>query len=101
MPWCETCDRFLSPPTVRADGTCPECGRAVDPGGPTPGVRAVRRPRRHATDDDEDLPPIPWHLKLLAGAVAVYLGYRALQGIEWLVGRSCGSRTIRAAEPPA
>ena len=38
-------------------------------------------------DDDEDLPPIPWHLKLLAGAVAVYLGYRALQGIEWLVGR--------------
>jgi hypothetical protein len=37
-------------------------------------------------EDDEDLPPIPWHLWLLAGALAVYLGYRAMQGIEWLLG---------------
>jgi hypothetical protein len=37
--------------------------------------------------DDEPLPPVPWHLKLLAAAVAIYLGYRAFQGIEWLVGR--------------
>jgi len=36
-------------------------------------------------DDDEDLGPLPWHLKLLAGALAVYLGWRAFQGIEWLV----------------
>jgi hypothetical protein len=34
-----------------------------------------------------DLEPIPWHLKLLAAAVALYLGWRALQGIEWLVHR--------------
>ena len=34
--------------------------------------------------DDDDLGPIPWHLKLLAGALAVYLGYRAWQGIEWV-----------------
>jgi hypothetical protein len=38
------------------------------------------------TDDDEHLPPIPWHLWLLAAALAVYLGYRAMQGIEWLLG---------------
>jgi hypothetical protein len=37
-------------------------------------------------DDDEELPPIPWHLWLLAAALAVYLGYRAMQGIEWLLG---------------
>jgi hypothetical protein len=37
-------------------------------------------------DDEEDLPPIPWHLWLLAAALAVYLGYRAMQGIEWLLG---------------
>ena len=37
-----------------------------------------------AVEADDDLGPIPWHLKLLAGALAVYLGYRALQGIEWL-----------------
>ena len=43
-----------------------------------------------ATTDGEwvpDLDPVPWHLKLLAGAVALYLGWRAFQGIEWIVHR--------------
>ena len=74
MPWCESCDRFLSPSTVVADGSCPACGRPVDPGA------------AHGADghDDDDLGPIPWHLTLLGGALAVYLGWRAYQGIEWL-----------------
>ena len=81
VPWCTTCDRFLSPSTVRADGSCPACGRPVDRG------------RAHASDEvsaastdehDDDVGPVPWHLKLLAGALAVYLGYRAWQGIEWV-----------------
>ncbi len=80
MPWCDACDRFLSPSTVKIDGTCPSCGRVVDAG------------HAHLADhgeeqEDENLPPIPWHLWLLAAALAVYLGYRAMQGIEWLVGR--------------
>ncbi len=81
MPWCTTCDRFLSPPTVRADGTCPTCGRTVERG------------RAHAvattTDDasDEQPVPLPWHLKLLAAALAVYLGFRAWQGIDWIIHR--------------
>jgi hypothetical protein len=77
VPWCDTCDRFLSPSTVRADGACPTCGHAVDPGA---GHAA-------ATSDDEELGPIPWHLKLVAGALALYLGYRAWQGIEWVAHR--------------
>ena len=118
VPWCEPCDRFLSPSTVRTDGTCPECGRAVDPGrahapadpvsirgAPTPS--APSPPASTATptpapapssapsptniygepiDDDEKV-PLPWHLKLLAGALAVYLGYRFLQGVEWVFGK--------------
>ncbi len=81
MPWCDTCDRFLSPSTVKVDGTCPSCGRVVDAG------RAhTAEASSAAADDDETLPPIPWHLWLLAAAVAVYLGYRAMQGIEWLLG---------------
>lgn len=28
---------------------------------------------------------MPWHFKMLVGAIALYLGYRAFQGIEWLV----------------
>ena len=80
MPWCDACDRFLSPSTVKVDGTCPSCGRTVDPG------HAHAIEAKPADTDDEDLPPIPWHLWLLAGALAIYLGYRAMQGIEWLLG---------------
>ena len=43
MPWCDVCDRFLSPSTVKVDGTCPSCGRVVDPATPTP-RRLRRRP---------------------------------------------------------
>jgi len=75
---------------VTVDGTCPACGRTVDPGhghrAPTdaPGEVAVNAPAETAADASEPLGPIPWHLKLLAGALALYLGYRAWQGIEWL-----------------
>jgi hypothetical protein len=85
VPWCDACDRFLSPSTVLPDGRCPSCGRAVDAGA---AHTAAVRPAEAATEDeDEDLGPIPWHLKLLAAALAVYLGFRAWQGIEWVLGR--------------
>jgi hypothetical protein len=77
VPWCTDCDRFLSPSTVRADGTCPTCGQPVDRGAVASGTDIAT---------DEELPPVPWHLKLLAVAVAIYLGYRLYQGIGWLVG---------------
>ncbi len=88
MPWCDACDRFLSPSTVNVDGTCPSCGRVVDAGhAHTPAPVTAPAPQDARTDDDEeDLPPIPWHLWLLAAALAVYLGYRAMQGIEWIFG---------------
>ena len=85
MPWCDACDRFLSPSTVKVDGTCPSCGRVVDAGH---AHSASPRPAPGGEDvaEEEDLPPIPWHLWLLAAALAIYLGYRAMQGIEWLLG---------------
>jgi hypothetical protein len=86
VPWCASCDRFLSPSTVHADGTCPACGQPVDAG------HAHHRatitdptPAGEPPDAEEPLEPVPWHFKLLLGALAVYLGYRALQGIEWLI----------------
>ncbi len=75
MPWCGSCDRFLSPSSVRTDGTCPTCGRTVDAGGAHAPAVAT---------EEEELDPIPWHFKLLLGAAALYLGYRAFQGIEWV-----------------
>jgi hypothetical protein len=74
VPWCRECDRYLAPPTVRPDGTCPACGRAVDTG-PV------------ATKPKADLPPVPWHFKLMLCALAVYLGYRFVQMGEWLLHR--------------
>jgi hypothetical protein len=87
VPWCDACDRFLSPSTVRSDGTCPSCGRLVDPGHAHTAAHAAEATSKIDDEDDETLPPIPWHLWLLAAALAVYLGYRAMQGIEWLLGR--------------
>jgi len=72
VPWCDTCDRFYNPNTLRADGTCPSCGRHV--GEPT--ALAEDAPARGA----------PWHFKLLVLATTVYLGYRLFQGVLW-VGR--------------
>ena len=61
MPWCDTCDRMIENDHVTGEGECPECGEQL-----------VRR-------------KIPWHLKLMGGVTAVYLGWRAYQGIVWLV----------------
>ena len=88
MPWCATCDRFLSPPTVTPDGRCPTCGRPVEPGrahsaeehAPPGGERAQSPP-------EEDLGPIPLHLKVLGVALVIYLGWRFIQGVEWVIHR--------------
>jgi len=62
---------------VTADGTCPRCGSPVD---------APERVKTQTERDEEELAPVPWHLKLLALAIAIYLGYRLVQGIEWVLG---------------
>jgi hypothetical protein len=72
MPWCETCSRFLNPNTLEADGTCPTCGRQV----------AEPANERAATQQKA-----PWHFKLLVLATVIYLGWRLVQLIEWVVGR--------------
>jgi hypothetical protein len=100
MPWCPSCQRFLSPPTVTPDGTCPACGRPVEPGrgrvtstGEAPlepdqgrvASAGEAAPGPRPEEDEEELPPIPAHLKFLGVAVIVYLGYRFWQGIEWVI----------------
>jgi hypothetical protein len=45
-------------------GECPTCGHVIAP------------PKK-----------APWHFKFLLGGVVVYLGYRAYQGVEWLLHR--------------
>lgn len=61
MPWCEDCNRFWNPPSMGQGGECPTCGRVIAP------------PQK-----------APWHFKVLLGGTAVYLAYRAYQGVAWL-----------------
>jgi hypothetical protein len=46
-----------------AGGECPNCGRVIAEPAKT-----------------------PWHFKLLLAAVVLYLGFRAFQGVEWVIG---------------
>jgi hypothetical protein len=81
VPWCDECAKFWSPPSV-SDGACPTCGSVLE---------APSRPNRQADTAPGDAPvevvhaKAPWHFKLLLVALILYLGYRAYQGIAWLI----------------
>jgi hypothetical protein len=62
LPWCESCSKFFPPTALQDNGECPDCGTVIG-----------------------EPPKVPWHFKLLLVAVVVYLGFRAWQGIDWLV----------------
>lgn len=90
MPWCQPCGRFFNPNTVQADGTCPACGALIDdhrPARAAPAVDgdegAVRR--QAAATRSGTRPPtdtkVPWHFWVLVAAAALYLGWRAVQGL--------------------
>ena len=64
MPWCDDCNRFLTPTSMSKDGECPSCGRVI-----------------------AEVPKAPWHFKLLVVATVLYLGFRAYQGVAWLIER--------------
>ncbi|HLM65239.1 MAG TPA: hypothetical protein VK306_13145 [Acidimicrobiales bacterium] len=78
MPWCETCSRFLNPNSLEADGSCPTCGRVVADAGKLAADRAK------AADGEVD-EKTPWHFKLLIAVVVLYLGWRLVQVIGWIV----------------
>lgn len=64
MPWCEECDRLVEDDELTEDGECPACA-----------TQLVDVPRR----------PVPWYFKMMLVASVVYLGYRAFQGVTWVV----------------
>lgn len=50
---------------MSGDGSCPTCGRSIATA--TPELKT------------------PWHFKLLVAAVVLYLGWRVVQMIGWLL----------------
>ncbi len=91
MPWCQPCARFYSPNTMTERGDCPSCGsHLADPAdvGPSVELRGRRRARQAAGEldladlnADEAPARVPWHFWVLLAMAALYLGWRALQGI--------------------
>ena len=91
MPWCEHCAKFWNPSSMTAEGTCPSCGRTlarptpaapsadadVDDGVPaaTPATLSGAGLREMAGESGK----APWHFKLMVVALALYLGWRAVQ----------------------
>jgi hypothetical protein len=66
MPWCDTCSRYYNPNSMPVDGSCPQCGKQIA--------------------EPQDVPSrAPWHFKVLIVAAAIYLGWRFVQGIQWLL----------------
>jgi len=81
VPWCDECAKFWSPPSLQ-DGHCPTCGAELEaPAKPAAGDAGAGRDGAGA----EDHPAAPWHFKLLMVALVLYLGYRAYQGVFWLI----------------
>ena len=63
MTWCEGCDVDVPDSELTEDGACPHCGTVLG----------------------DERRPVPWHFKLMIVATVVYLGYRAYQGVGWIV----------------
>ena len=79
MPWCETCAKYLAPSAMNQDGSCPACDRVVTTttvnGTITPENLDLKRLARGSNDADVSL---PWHFKLLVGALVLYLSWRVI-----------------------
>jgi hypothetical protein len=100
MPWCEHCAKFWTPSSMKADGSCPTCGRVlprataaapgeVEPGEadtgegePGPALRAKDVNLREMAGKDARA---PWHFKLLMVLLAIYLGWRLVQLIQLVI----------------
>jgi hypothetical protein len=65
MPWCDTCSRYWTNPSLAPDGSCPTCGRTI-------GEAHVE-------------PRAPWHFKLMVAALVVYLVWRAIDLVGQLL----------------
>jgi hypothetical protein len=82
MPWCEECDRFYTPSTLSTGGDCPEGHHVAD----APDAGGLAQSDAGDGESGEQKFRVPWHFWLLVAVLVVYLGYRLIQLISWLLG---------------
>ena len=82
MPFCDACDRHWTPTSMRPDGSCPSCGQVLELRQLLPQPAAATETGSGA--DEEAGPKAPWHFKVLLCGLVIYLGWRGVQGLEWV-----------------
>jgi hypothetical protein len=78
MPWCEHCAKFWTPSSMKADGSCPTCGRVL-PVAEAPGEQPLTAKDVNLREMAGEDAKAPWHFKVLVGLVVLYLGWRVAQ----------------------
>jgi len=73
MPWCDPCDRYMTPTSLDERGCCRVCGSEAEHHRDEPTAAPGR-------------PTIPWHFWVLVASLVMYLGWRLIQALGWLVG---------------
>jgi hypothetical protein len=83
VPWCEDCAKFWTPSSMKADGSCPTCGRVLPVASDAaaseaadPVVTSKNLKLRELAGEDAKT---PWHFKLLMVLLGIYLGWRLVQ----------------------
>jgi hypothetical protein len=91
MPWCETCSKFWTPSSMKADGSCPSCGRVLAAPAAHP-VSDEQSPPAPVDPKDLDLKElagedakVPWHFKLLVALLVAYLLWRLYDLVHMVV----------------
>lgn len=86
MPWCDPCGKYWAPNTVNKDGSCPTCGTTLATQGSLRNeARSLGLPLPGQVEGEA--PKAPWHFKLLMLGLAIYLLWRVVQGVMWLIAR--------------
>ena len=79
MPWCEECTKYLAPSAMLPDGSCPKCLKPIQEmninGALT--AKTINLKQLAQNNSDEDV-SVPWHFKMLVGALIVYLSWRVV-----------------------
>ena len=66
---------------MKEDGSCPDCGTLLDtPVGPIVTAKDLNL-KELAGEEGK----VPWHFKLMIVALALYLGWRLIQLVIWVL----------------
>jgi hypothetical protein len=84
MPWCDTCSKYWAPNTMTPEGACPECKKVLATKG---ALRMEARSLGVAApgETEGEVPKTPWHFKVMIIGLVIYLAWRGVQGVEWLI----------------